>query len=63
MEKIKSYVLESYNELTTKVSWPTWAELQETIVIVLIALAMLSLIIYGMDIISSTALHYYYMLF
>lgn len=49
MAKFGSYVQEAYDELVHKVSWPSWDELQQTTIIVLVALAFITLIIFGMD--------------
>ena len=49
MEKIKLYLQESYSELVHKVTWPTWANLQSSTVVVLVASLILALIILGMD--------------
>jgi len=49
MSKFGKYVQESYDELVHKVSWPTWSELQQTTVIVLVSLAIITLLIFGMD--------------
>ena len=49
MSKIKTYVKESYNELVTKVSWPTWSELQSSAIVVLVASLIIGMIIFLMD--------------
>lgn len=49
MAGIKTYIEESYNELTQKVTWPTWSELQESTVLVFIATLLLTLAIFLMD--------------
>jgi len=49
MEKVKLYVMESYNELMHKVTWPTWENLQSSTVLVIIASIIFSLIIFVMD--------------
>ena len=49
MDKIKEYVIESYDELMNRVVWPTWAELQESTIIVLSATIILSLVLLAMD--------------
>jgi len=36
MNKIANYFKESYIELQEKVTWPTWANLQQSTVIVLV---------------------------
>jgi len=48
-EKLKIYIQESYHELTTRVSWPTWKDLQSSAVVVAIAAIMIALIIGLMD--------------
>lgn len=50
MAKFGTYIQEAYDELVHKVTWPTWDELQQTTVIVLVALALITLLIFGMDI-------------
>ena len=37
MAKVSEYIKESYVELTEKVTWPTWRELQSSAVLVLVA--------------------------
>lgn len=49
MAGIKTFIEESYNELLHKVTWPTWAELQESTVLVFITMFILTAIIYAMD--------------
>ena len=53
MEKIKLYILESYNELVNKVTWPSWASLQSNTILTIIASLILALIIFVMDAISN----------
>ncbi len=49
MEKITTYFQEAYEELVNKVTWPTWSELQESAVIVLITALIISFIVLGID--------------
>lgn len=49
MEKIKLYLVESYNELVHKVTWPTWSNLMSNTVAVLIATLILTILISLMD--------------
>ena len=63
MNKITTYFRESYKELLEKVTWPSWTELQQSTVIVLVATALTTLLVWLMDLISSTALHFIYSLF
>jgi len=47
--KIVKYIEEAFIELKTKVSWPTWSELQESAIIVMVASLLIAFIIYLMD--------------
>jgi preprotein translocase subunit SecE len=63
MNKITTYFRESYKELLEKVTWPTWPQLQQSTVIVLVATLIISLVVWIMDIVSSSVLHFTYSLF
>jgi len=52
MDKIRLYVNEAYDELMHKVSWPTWQELQQSAVVVLVAAVIMALVVLAMDIAS-----------
>lgn len=56
MSKFGSYIQEAYDELVHKVSWPSWDELQQTTIIVLVSLAIVTLVIFGMDAVSEGVL-------
>ena len=47
--KIVNYIKEVYTELTQKVSWPTWSELQSSAIVVMIATVIISTVIFVMD--------------
>lgn len=49
MAKFGTYIQEAYDELIHKVSWPSWDELQQTTIIVLVSLIIITLVIFGMD--------------
>jgi preprotein translocase subunit SecE len=49
MAAVTEYIKESYIELTQKVTWPTWRELQNSAIVVLIAAIIIALLIFGMD--------------
>lgn len=49
MSKFSKYVQESYDELIHKVTWPSWNELQQSTVIVIVALIVITLILLGMN--------------
>jgi preprotein translocase subunit SecE len=63
MNKISTYFRESYRELLEKVAWPTWTQLQQSTVIVLVATLLITLMVWLMDLISSSILHFIYSLF
>jgi len=60
MSKVGNYVQEAYDELLHKVSWPTWEELQQTTVIVLIALGLVTAVVFGMDLAAENVLKFIY---
>jgi preprotein translocase subunit SecE len=60
MEKVKLYFVEAYDELLHKVTWPTWSELQQSAVVVLIATVIISIIISTMDIVSKMGMENLY---
>lgn len=49
MSAVTQYIKESYIELTQKVTWPTWRELYQSAVVVLITSIIIALLIFGMD--------------
>ncbi|TAH43287.1 MAG: preprotein translocase subunit SecE [Bacteroidetes bacterium] len=49
MSKISAYIKESYTELVHKVSWPTWEELQSSVIVVMVATVIITLMIFVMD--------------
>jgi len=49
MAAVTEYIKESYIELTQKVTWPTWRELQSSAILVLVAAVIIALVIFGMD--------------
>jgi preprotein translocase subunit SecE len=46
---IVEYIQDTYHELVHKVSWPTWTELQNNTIIVVIGSVIFSLLIFVMD--------------
>ncbi|MEI7500659.1 MAG: preprotein translocase subunit SecE [Bacteroidota bacterium] len=47
--KFINYTKESYDELMHKVSWPTWAELQGSAIVVSVASLIIAIIVFAMD--------------
>jgi preprotein translocase subunit SecE len=63
MNNVGSYITESYKELMEKVTWPSWAQLQQSTVIVLIATLLITAVIFVMDFASNELLNFIYQLF
>ena len=49
VNKLSNYLQETYNELIHKVSWPSWADLQNSSIVVMIASLIIALVVFGMD--------------
>jgi len=45
----KTYIQEAFSELFHKVSWPTWKELQNSAIIVMVATLIIAVILLIMD--------------
>ncbi|MBL0234603.1 MAG: preprotein translocase subunit SecE [Chitinophagaceae bacterium] len=60
MNKITTYFRESYKELTEKVSWPTWPQLQQSTMIVLAATLVITFVILAMDFAIGNGLKFVY---
>jgi preprotein translocase subunit SecE len=59
---IKTYLKESYTELIHKVTWPTWNELQNSGVLVLVATLVIAVIVAVMDLGFSRIMEFIYSL-
>jgi preprotein translocase subunit SecE len=57
---LKGYFKESYTELIHKVTWPTWSELQNSAVLVMVATLIIALIVAAMDFSFSRIMHFIY---
>jgi preprotein translocase subunit SecE len=57
---LKTYLKESYTELVHKVTWPTWSELQNSAVLVMVTTLILALIVAAMDFSFSKILQVFY---
>ncbi|MEO8795473.1 MAG: preprotein translocase subunit SecE [Daejeonella sp.] len=60
MANVVEFLKESYVEMTEKVTWPTWLELQNSAIVVLIASIIIALLILGMDETAGNALKMFY---
>ena len=61
--KVVNYINESYDELMHKVSWPTWAELQSSAIVVSVATLIIAIIVFAMDEVFRGVLGQFYKLF
>ena len=50
MKKLIANIKEAYDELVHKVTWPSWAELQNSAVVVSVASLVIALIVFLMDV-------------
>jgi preprotein translocase subunit SecE len=63
MNKVTTYFKESYRELLEKVSWPTWLQLQQSTIIVLVATLLITAMVWVMDLLAQGGLKFIYSLF
>jgi preprotein translocase subunit SecE len=63
MNKIANYFRESYQELLEKVTWPSWNNLQQSTMIVLVATILITALVSLMDFASNQLLKLIYSLF
>jgi preprotein translocase subunit SecE len=63
LKKFKEYILEAYDELMHKVTWPTWKELQSSALVVMVASFIIALVIFVMDISFENMMKFIYGLF
>lgn len=63
MNKISNYFRESYKELMEKVTWPTWTQLQQSTMIVIVATLVITGLVWLMDLGTNAALKFIYNIF
>ena len=56
MERLTHYFRESYEELMHRVTWPTFADLQHSTMVVLVASVIIAFLIWAIDTVSNIAL-------
>lgn len=62
MTKIVNYFKDSYKELTEKVTWPNWDQLQQSTMIVLVATIIITALIWVIDFLTGGGLNFVYKL-
>ncbi|RYY57139.1 MAG: preprotein translocase subunit SecE [Chitinophagaceae bacterium] len=60
MNKITTYFSESYKELTEKVTWPNWNQLQQSTMIVLVSTLVITGIVWVLDFLANNGLKFVY---
>ena len=60
MNKFLQYAKNSYKELTEKVTWPNWDQLQQSTMIVLVATIIFTAVIWLMDFVAGGGLNLLY---
>jgi len=60
MEKLKTYIAESWDEITNKVSWSKYSELQGSAILVLVASTIFAVVIGAIDWIFKSGLQFFY---
>jgi len=60
VSKIVNYFKDVQNELVNKTSWPTWPELQNSALVVMVATTIIALIVFGMDLSFDNTLEWIY---
>jgi preprotein translocase subunit SecE len=63
MTKVSNYFRDSYKELTEKVTWPNWTQLQQSTMIVIGATIIITAMVWVMDFIAAGGLNFIYKLF
>ena len=61
--KVTNYLQETYNELIYKVSWPSWADLQSSAIVVMVASIIIALVIFAMDFSFQSLFEFLYKIF
>jgi len=62
MNRIRTYIDEVRDELVIKVTWPTWPELQESAIIVMIATVIFAVVVFAMDLAFQNGMEFIYSL-
>ena len=60
MQKIKNFILSSVDEMRHKVTWPKFAELQSSSILVLVASLIFALIIGVIDFAFENSMEWFY---
>ena len=54
------YIKESYNELVNKVTWPSFAQMQSSTIVVMVASAIFAVVVLAMDLTFENVMEFIY---
>ncbi len=60
MEKLQTYIAESWDEIKNKVTWSKYSELQSSAILVLVASTIFALVIGAIDWVFKTSITWFY---
>lgn len=60
MNKLTLYFKDSYLELSKKVTWPLWSQLQSSAIVVMVASVIFAIVVFGMDIVFKNIMTFIY---
>ena len=60
MDKVKTYITESWDEIKNKMTWSKYSELQSSAILVLVASAIFAGVIGAIDWVFKTGLQWFY---
>ena len=60
MNKLTLYFKDSYIELSKKVTWPSWSQLQNSAIVVMVASVIFAVVVFGMDLVFKNIMTFIY---
>ncbi len=60
MNRVISFISDSFQEVQTKVSWPKYSELQDSTILVLVSTVIFALLVFGVDFGFKSAIDLFY---
>ena len=60
MNKLTLYFKDSYTELSKKVTWPSWSQLQNSAIVVMVASVIFAIVVFGMDLVFKNIMTFIY---
>jgi preprotein translocase subunit SecE len=60
MQKVRNYIVESWDEVKNKVTWSKYSELQSSAILVLVASVIFALVIGAIDWVFNKGLAWFY---